>query len=133
MNKCYLLWSIWQDIVLKTTSSWLSVANTSLATSEKVKKWDNWEDVTTWHNLVAFSYTANFMNKYLIKWSKVLIEWKISNSSWEKDDWTKWYKSEIIVESVEFAGGKKKEWEEEPKQKTMQKQEYEISIEDVPF
>jgi single-strand DNA-binding protein len=134
MNKWIWSWFIGQDIVIKQTPTGVSIANTSLATSEKVKKWDNWEEETTWHNLVAFWYTANFMDKYLIKWSKILVEWKISNRSWDKPDWTKWYKSEIIVNSVEFAWWKKKdENQEEIKQKSINDNYDEISLEDIPF
>lgn len=143
MNKCYLLWTIGKDVELITSSWWLAIAKCSLATSEtfKPKDWEK-QTTTTWHNLVAFGHTANFLNKRFKKWSKALIEWKISNTSYEKKDWTKWYKSEIIIESIEFAGWKneenqsstKLETDEEFVKKVLKEKEEEIiSIEDIPF
>ena len=139
-NKCFLLWTIWKDIELITSSWWLAIAKCTLATSEtfKPKDWEK-QTTTTWHNLVAFGHTANFLNKRFWKWSKALIEWKISNTSYEKKDWTKWYKSEIIIESIEFAWWPKKEetsWiesHEEFAKKVKKEQEEELSIENIPF
>ena len=131
--------SIGKDIEVTNTPSWLAIAKTSLATNERVKNWEDYEDRTTWHNLVAFGHTANFLNKYFQKWSKVLLEGKISNTSWEKEDWTKWYKSEIIVDKLEFAWAKKDgaeatEYVAQNKEKVGKfKQEETISIEDIPF
>lgn len=132
MNKVILMWTIGKDIELMNTANNLTIAKTSLATSERIKKWDNYEERTTWHNIVAFWHTANFLNKYFEKWSKILLEWKISNTSWEKDDWTKWYKSEIIADKLEFAWFlKQKDEFIESDKKHLETEE--ISIEDLSF
>jgi single-strand DNA-binding protein len=140
-NKCFLLWNITKDITLKQTPNWVAVAKTSIATNESYKDKDwNKVDNTTFHNLVAFWHTANHLNKWFQKWSKALIEWKISNRTYDKPDWTKWYVSEVIIEKIEFAW-----WKVEPKQETgiiesdedfMKKakmEQDELSIEDIPF
>ena len=148
MNRVILMGTFGKDPEVKQSAWWLAICNATIATSESYKKGEEIETITTWHNLVAFWHTANFMAKRFKKWDKILLEWKISNSSWEKPDGTKWYKSEIIVEKTEFAWWKKEWWQVEEswiesdedfekrvKKETIprKKVEEEISIEDLPL
>ena len=81
MNKVFLMWNLTKDIEIK--QNWnLAIANTSIAINEnyKDKEWNKVEKAT-FINLVAFWHTANHLNKWFKKWSKILIEWKISIST----------------------------------------------------
>lgn len=65
----------------------------SVATSEKWKE----ETKTTWHNVVIFSEgLCRIAESYLKKGSKVFIQGKIENDSYEKDGQTR-YRSQIIL------------------------------------
>lgn len=142
MNKAILVWNITQDPQIKATENGVHIATTSIATNEFYKD-ANWEkqQQTEFHNLVAFGKTADLFENYIKKWQKILVEGKIKTRSWEADDGSKRYKTEIFVEKVEFLGWDKKPEENEAKQEAPQQaikkktpiQEEEISIEDIPF
>jgi len=138
MNKVILMWNITQDLELKQTQNWHNVLSFSIATNEKVKVWENWEDKTTFHNIVAWGNKAEAINNFMSKGSKILLEWKIENRSWEAQDWTKRYRTEIILQNFEFAGSKKQssnnEFAESDKKYWIWKDvEEEISVDDIPF
>ena len=54
---------------------------------------------------VAFGATADFINKYFKKGSKMLITGEINNNNYEKDGVTH-YGVQILIDSVEFFGKK---------------------------
>lgn len=104
-----LLGSVGRDPELKSTPGGTLIANLSLATSDRKKDAQgNWQDDTTWHNLVAFGKTAEVIRDYVQKGSPLHIEGRIQNRSWEKDG-QKHYRSEVIVESLILLGGNKKD------------------------
>ena len=57
-------------------------------------------------NVVAWRQTADFCNRYLIKGRKVAVEGSIQNRSYDAQDGSKRYVTEIIAESVEAVGGR---------------------------
>ena len=63
-------------------------------------------------NLVAWERTAEFAEQYLSKGQRILVEGRIQTSSYEKDG-EKRYATDVNVDRIEFADGKKKEQEEE--------------------
>lgn len=104
-----LLGSVGRDPELKSTPGGTLVANLSLATSDRKKDAQgNWQDDTTWHNLVAFGKTAEVIRDYVQKGSPLHIEGRIQNRSWEKDG-QKHYRSEVVVESLILLGENKKD------------------------
>lgn len=109
MNKSILVWNITQDVTVKVTPNNTKVATTSIATNEYYKD-QSWErqQITDFHNIVAFGKTAELFENHVTKWSKLLIEWKSKTRSWEVDDWSKRYRTEVHVEKIEFLGSNKK-------------------------
>lgn len=105
MNKVFLHGRLGADPDLRFTQGGTAVLNLRLATTDRVKKGDEWTNETTWHQVVMFGKRAEALSKTLEKGSGVVVEGRIRNSSWEKDG-VKRYKSEIIVDDLEF-GAKK--------------------------
>ena len=56
---------------------------------------------TTWHKVVAFGKLADAIMQCLHKGSKVLVEGRLQNSTWEKDG-VKHNTTEIVAFFVEF-------------------------------
>ena len=138
MNKVFLMWNITQDLELKTTQSWNSVLSFNLATNETIKQGDEWVEKPTFHNIVAWGKKAEAINNFMYKWSKILIEWRIENRSWEAQDWTKRYRTEIILINFEFAWCKKTNTQDDfatsdKKYWISQEAETPLSVEDLPF
>lgn len=104
-NKAVVLGYLGKDSELKSTQNGNSVASFSVATSETFKnKAGEKTEKTTWHNIQVWGKTAEALSQYLTKGSRVLVEGKISNRSYDKQDGTKGYISEIIANNIVLLG-----------------------------
>ena len=108
VNKVILLGNVGKDPEIKSTGGGTLVANFSLATADRQKDAQgNWQDRTEWHNLVAFSRTAEIIRDYVQKGSKLYIEGKIQTRSWDdKNSGEKRYRTEIIVNDLGLLSGR---------------------------
>ena len=99
MNKALLMGHAGQDAEKKYLSSGVLTAKFSLATTEKYKQNDEWKEKTEWHNIVIYGEKAEYVSE-VKKGDLVLVEGKISQRSWVKEDGTKAYMTEIVANSV---------------------------------
>ena len=77
VNKVTLLGHVGKDPEVKTSSGGMTIANFSIATSDRQKNAQGeWEDKTEWTNLVAFKKTAEIIRDYVTKGSQVYVEGK---------------------------------------------------------
>ncbi len=107
VNRAQILGNIGKDPEITSTPSGIKKATFSVATSESWKDKDgNKQEKTTWHNVVLWRGLAEITEKYLKKGSKVFISGKIDNRSWDKQDGTKGYISEIIADELVMLGDK---------------------------
>ena len=102
VNKVTLLGHVGKDPEVKTSGGGMTIANFSIATSDRQKNAQGeWEDKTEWTNLVAFKKTAEIIRDYVTKGSQVYVEGKLSTSSWaDKQTGQKRYKTEVIVNEI---------------------------------
>lgn len=106
MNKVIEIGRITKDIELTTTNSGLSVTKFSLAVNRRFKS-ENEETNADFFNCVAWRGLAENIAKFCHKGSKVCVVGELQNRSWEADDGTKRYATEIIVNECEFLDSKK--------------------------
>jgi single-strand DNA-binding protein len=108
VNKVTLLGNVGKDPEIRSTAGGNMVANLTLATSDNQKDAQgNWQERTEWHNLVAFKRTAEIVRDYVKKGSKLYIEGKITNRSWDdKETGQKRYKTEILVNELVLLSGR---------------------------
>ncbi|MBU8932593.1 MAG: single-stranded DNA-binding protein [candidate division Zixibacteria bacterium] len=105
VNKVILVGRLGKDPELKYTTSSRAVVNFSLATNERWTSQDGQkQEKTTWHNIVAWGKQAEVINEYCRKGKQLYIEGRIDNRSWDKDDGTKGYISEVVVQNFQFLG-----------------------------
>ncbi len=101
LNKAQLIGRVTSDIELKATPNGQNVANLSIATN---RNWtdSNWQkqETTEFSNIVLWGKLAEIAHNYLKKWARVFIEWRLQTRSWEWEDWSKRYKTEIIWENL---------------------------------
>lgn len=98
INKALLIGLLGKNPELRYTASGQAVASFSLATTETFKdKAGTKQQKTTWHNIVIWGKLAEICNQYLKKGSKIYVEGKIENRSYEDRDGNKKYVSEIVV------------------------------------
>jgi len=108
VNKVILLGNVGKDPEIRSTPGGTMVATFTLATSDRQKDAQgNWQDRTEWHNLVAFTRTAEIVRDYVKKGSKLYIEGKIQTRSWDdKESGQKRYRTEIIVNDLSLLSGR---------------------------
>ncbi len=97
-NKVQLIGNLGMDPEVKQLDNGKSVAKLSMATSEVYNnaKGEKITD-TQWHNLVAWGKTAEIAEKYLKKGSKIAVDGKLVNRSYEDKNGIKRYITEILV------------------------------------
>ena len=107
VNKVFLLGNVGKDPEIRSTAGGMIVASFSLATADRQKdQQGNWQDKTEWHNLVAFSRTAEIVRDYVKKGTQLFIEGKIQTRSWDdKDSGQKKYRTEILINEMSLLGG----------------------------
>jgi single-strand DNA-binding protein len=108
VNKIILLGNVGKDPEFRATAGGTTVANFSLATTDRAKdQAGNWTDRTEWHNLVAFQRTAEIVRDYVKKGSKLYIEGKIQTRSWDdKTSGEKKYRTEVLINELVLLSGK---------------------------
>lgn len=109
MNKVILVGRLTKDVELRYTQTTNTpVASFTLAVDRKVAKIGE-ERKSDFLNIVAWNKLADIASRNLSKGVRVGIIGTIQNRSWEKDDGTKKYITEIIADDIEFLDTKKKE------------------------
>ena len=104
VNKVILLGNVGQAPESTSKSGTLRTM-VSLATNERVKKGDNWEDHTEWHRVVLFRRLAEIARDYVRKGSKVLIEGRLRTYKYEDEhQQTRWVTNIIAVDLVLLDG-----------------------------
>lgn len=109
MNNVSLVGRLTRDPDVKTSSSGTMIAQFSVAVDRRYKDKTTGEYGVDFPNIVAFGSTAEFIQKYFRKGQRIGIVGRIQTRSWEADDGTKRYATEVIAENVEFVESKKSE------------------------
>ena len=118
MNKVLLIGHVGKtpEIRYLETPDHPKVAQFTLATTEARKAKDGTvTKLTEWHNIVAWRGVADFVEKYIQTGSQVFIEGKLRTRSWESKG-QKVYRTEIIVENLQFVGRKPEDNGQQPLQ-----------------
>lgn len=126
VNKVILMGNLGRDPELKQTKSGIASASASLATTKKAK---DGQSVTEWHNLQFFGRTAEILAQYCTKGSSIYVEGSLRYREWEKDG-IKRKTTEIVVDALQFVGGKNSAGNEPAPQEQHQES---FGTDDVPF
>ncbi len=102
-NKAIILGNVTKDIELKTLPSGQSVVNFGVATNRfYTDKTGQKQQSAEFHNVVAFGKLAEICSRYLNKGKLVLVEGHIQTRSWQAQDGSKRYRTEIIMENMQL-------------------------------
>ena len=106
MNKVILIGRLTRNPEIRYSQgeNSLAVARFTLAVDRRFKR-DN-EATADFISCVAFGRTAEFFEKYTRQGSKMAVEGRIQTGSYVKQDGTKVYTTEVVVENTEFADSK---------------------------
>jgi single-strand DNA-binding protein len=106
VNKVILIGNVGQDPKVDLVGQGTKKATFSLATSERFKKQGETVEETQWHNIVAWSGLAEFIDNHVVKGSKLYVEGKLQHRNYEDNEGNKKYVTEIIAREMKFVGSK---------------------------
>ena len=134
INKVVLLGRLTKDPELRyAAGSGTAVCRFTVAINRQFKK-----DETDFINCVAFGKTGETITQYLTKGRQIAVTGSIRTGSYDAQDGTKRYTTDVIVETFEFVESKKKETNEFDKQANnfpdpFTKEHEEPVFDDIPF
>lgn len=108
MNRVLLFGRLGTDPELKEVGSGTSLCKFRMATTERVKKGDKFEEETEWHSITIWGKRGAGLAKHLNKGDRVLVEGRMHTSSYEDREGVKRYATEVIASNVEFGSDRKK-------------------------
>ncbi len=151
INKAIIYGNLTRDPEIKSLPSGMQVCEFGVATNRVWKdKNGAKQESTDYHNAVVFGRQAELVKQYLKKGNGVFLEGRIQTRSWDAQDGTKRYRTEIVADRIQFGpksgstsssynndGGSK---DAEPastgpkeKEPAIEYPEEEINADDIPF
>jgi single-strand DNA-binding protein len=111
LNKAQVIGNAGKDAEVRYTGTGKAVASFSVATTDswKDKASGQMQERTEWHNIVAWDRLAEICGEYVKKGTRVYIEGKIQNRSYDDKDGNKRYISEIVAQDMMLLDGRRQE------------------------
>jgi len=109
MNKIILMGRLVADPETRYTqgANATCIANFRLAVDKRFKRKDDPDAPTAdFFRITSFGKQGEFVEKYLKKGTKILIEGRIENNNYTDNNGNKVYSDQIIAENIEFAESK---------------------------
>jgi len=105
MNKVIMIGNLANDPEAFTTQSGISRSTFRIAVQRRFANAQGVREAD-FFTVVAWRQTADFCNRYLSKGRKVAVEGSIQNRSYDAQDGSKRYVTEIMADSVEAVGSR---------------------------
>lgn len=133
MNKVILIGNLAADPESRTTQSGLSQCTLRLAVQRRFANQQGQRE-SDFFNVVCFRQTAEFCAKFLAKGRKVAVEGSLQTRSYEAQDGSKRYVTEVLADSVEFCDSKPEGAQTGAQAPTQRQGEFtEVDDEELPF
>jgi single-strand DNA-binding protein len=102
-NKVIILGNLTRDPESRALPSGQPVVNFGVATNRFYQdKSGGKQQATEFHNVVAFGKLADICSRYLTKGKIVLVEGRLQTRSWQANDGSKRYRTEIVMENMQL-------------------------------
>jgi single-strand DNA-binding protein len=103
LNKALIFGNLTRDPEIKALPSGIKVASFSVATNRVWKDKDGKkQESADFHNIVVFGRQAEIVGQYIKKGSSIFVEGRMQTRSWDAQDGTKKYRTEVIADRVQF-------------------------------
>jgi single-strand DNA-binding protein len=99
-----IIWRATNNLQVKTIEgSNTQVVNFTVATNRKFKNKDgNVLEEAEYHRCVSYWKWAEVLGKYLTKWKRIYIEWRLRTRKRQDSNWGERFSTEIIVDNFIF-------------------------------
>ena len=105
LNKVELIGNVGGAPEIRTLEKGDTVAQFSIATSRSWTGRDGGkEERTEWHNCKAWGKLADIVGEYVVKGQQVYVEGRLETRSWDADDGSKRYRTEVVVSELILLG-----------------------------
>ena len=105
MNKFIGMGRLTKDPDVRYTNDGMAIARLTLAIDRRFTK----EKEADFISCIAFNKTAEFIEKYLKKGTKIAVEGRIQTGSYTNKNGQKVYTTDVVIEQTEFAESKGQE------------------------
>jgi len=106
-NKVIIVGNLTRDIELKYAPSGTAIGSTGIASTRKFKGGDGQlKEEVLFVDITAFGRTAEVMNQYLRKGSKILVEGRLKLDSWTDQNGGKRSKHTVTIENMTMLDSK---------------------------
>lgn len=110
LNKVQIIGNLTRDIELKQTKGGDAVCTVDIATNHPVKSENGeWTTAPDYHKIVVWGKLAEVAAKYLSKGDKVYFEGSLQTRSWEAEDGSKRYSTEVKAKEMILLGSRKRD------------------------
>lgn len=133
VNRVCLLGHVGKEPDVRYLDSGVAVANFTLATTEKGYKTRDGKEIqdrTEWHQIVLWKGLAEVAEKYVHKGDKLYIEGKIRTRSYDAQDGSKRYVTEIFADSMEMLSSKNTQNSDNPQKTSVEQPQENIPPKD---
>ena len=117
MNKVMLIGNLTRDPEINTTNSGVAVCRFAIAVTRRFANSEGERDAD-FINIVVWRNLAETCHKYLKKGSKCAVVGRIQTSSYDAQDGTKRYTTDVVADEVEFLNSRNGETSDAPSVKT---------------
>ena len=104
LNRVVLIGNLTKDPELRSTPNGQSVVTLRLAVNDRRKVGEEWQDVASFFDVVAWGKQAENAAQYLRKGSPVATDGRLQSRSWETAEGQKRSAVEVVAERVVFLG-----------------------------
>ena len=102
MNKVILIGNLACDPEFRTTQSGISCISFRIAVQRRYTNQQTGQREADFISCVAWRQTAEFIQRYFIKGNKMALEGSLQCRSYDAQDGSKRYVTEVLVDNVEF-------------------------------
>ncbi|MBE5808158.1 MAG: single-stranded DNA-binding protein [Clostridiales bacterium] len=103
MNKVILIGNVVAEPEFRTTQSGISQCTVRIAVQRRFANQQGVREAD-FFNVIAWRNSADFASRYFHKGTRIVVEGSIQNRSYDAQDGSKRYVTEIIADNFEFAG-----------------------------
>ena len=108
MNNCVISGRLTKDVDLKYAGgTGLAIARCTVAVQRKFKDKKTGKYESDFINCLAFDKRAEIIAQHFFKGDQVLFSGSWQTGNYQKDDGTKVYTNELLIENFDFIGNKK--------------------------
>ena len=104
INKVILIGNIGVEPEVRTLESGVKVARLRLATTERIKKGEEWIEHTEWHTVVAWRVLADRADKFIKKGSQIYVEGTLRRTEWKDKDGVERSDVQIVATDLRMLG-----------------------------